>query len=614
MGNINHRLMNNPLMTYEDLEKSLIELVSPVYQVMESQQTPGRFHLYTSGTVYSIEKQDIEGFLRTLWGLGPLFRHPEKIRKHEKIFCAANRGILIGTNPKSPYYWGELEDYDQLFVEMGALSVYLLFTKKDFWDTLSESQQQDIYHWLNQINHHTIPQTNWLFFRVLVNNFFLLAQLEDVRPQIEADLAKIDTFYLEEGWYFDGYEKQIDYYIPFAMQYYALLLTAIGVTDLTPHLEKYRLRAQQFSRKFKNWFVQSGAALPFGRSTTYRFAQSAFFAAAALAKQRLDTLSSEEAKYLLFNNMRYWFKQPIFNQDDTLSIGYQYPNKVMAEGYNGPGSPYWALKNYIVLALDEKDDFWTIPEKQPSFSAKELNPYSKMLIVHSPSGKELQAFTVGQHSHEHAHGQAKYEKFVYSTTFGYSVPKGSVLPKQGAFDNTLAISEKDIYYQTVFDYEQSIVTEEYLYGLWKPFDDVAIHTFIIPDYPWHYRIHYIETKRALNAILGGFSTIADGKISQQTAHQLLYQSSKGTIGLHTFDEQISLFSEKVEPNTNVLYPQSMLVYGKTKLTPGKHILSYAVLGNAFDEINEEAPIKPILYQNNILLGNKTLADLPIHFS
>ena len=39
-----------------------------------------------------------------------------------------------------------------------------------------------------------------------------------------------------------------------------------------------------------------------------------------------------------------------------------------------------------------------------------------------------------------AHAQAKYSKFVYSSKFGFSVPKAGVTYEEGAFDNTLAVS------------------------------------------------------------------------------------------------------------------------------------------------------------------------------
>ena len=42
-----------------------------------------------------------------------------------------------------------------------------------------------------------------------------------------------------------------------------------------------------------------------------------------------------------------------------LTIGYGYPQQYMAEQYNAPGSPYWGLKVFLLLALPDDHPFWT---------------------------------------------------------------------------------------------------------------------------------------------------------------------------------------------------------------------------------------------------------------
>lgn len=39
-------------------------------------------------------------------------------------------GIIEGTDPESSSYWGKTKDYDQLIVEMAALSTFLLLNKE----------------------------------------------------------------------------------------------------------------------------------------------------------------------------------------------------------------------------------------------------------------------------------------------------------------------------------------------------------------------------------------------------------------------------------------------------------------------------------------------------
>lgn len=591
-------LKNNPLKTKQDLEEALLDLVQPVYDLMIVQEKSGRVHLGDSGSVYDQDRQEVEGFLRTLWGMGPLFSNKEKTKTYETLFTLVNQGILAGTTPKNKNYWGRLKDYDQLFVEMGALATYLILTKEIFFFTLSKNEQKQICLWLEQINQHTIPPTNWLFFRILVNTFFETINYGHPQEQLSKDLAEIQQYYLAKGWYFDGYKNQIDYYIPFGMQYYGLLYTVLSPKKNPPYLTEFKERAAMFGESFKEWFVKNGAALPFGRSLTYRFAQSSFYAVAAFAKQEFTHLKPEEGKYLVLQNMRYWFSQPIFTTDHLLSIGYAYPNLVMAEGYNAPGSPYWAMKNFILLGIPDEDNFWNLEEKCPSFSSFSLNPYSRMILVHDEKGEELQSFTAGQHSHEHAHGQAKYEKFVYSTTFGFSVPKDNVLPKQGAYDNTLAVSETETNFITPFGFSDYAIYDNYTYSLWEPYPGVSIKSFIVPCYPWHIRLHKIITNRPLHLLAGSFSTPKVGQIKEETQESFV-ENAIGSIGIKLFTPGKSEITQP-EPNTNLLYSQTYLPLGHFKVTEGEQTILLSCLGNAGKKLSETPDITAQLTPDNVL--------------
>lgn len=501
-----------------------------------------------------------------------------------------------------PIFGGKLDNYDQLFVEMGSLATFLILTKKDFWNNLTTLQQKNIFQWLNQINHKTIPPTNWLFFRILVNTFFRIAKINTNNDAINTDLKSIDSYYLDDGWYFDGYKNQIDYYISWGMQYYGILFSKLTPDQNEPHIQLFQKRGAKFAATFKDWFTDNGTALPFGRSLVYRFAQSSFWAVAAFAHLNMLDVTLGQAKHLLLSNMRQWFKKPIFTEDGFLSIGYSYPNLNMAEGYNAPGSPYWAMKNFIILALPDDDIFWKTDEETTDFPKKVENQYSRMLLIHGDNNKELQAFTAGQHSHEHAHGASKYEKFVYSTTFGFSVRKDSVLPKQGAFDNTLAISDTKYNYQTVFGYNDFKIHDNYVYGLWRPWSTVEIKTFIIPYYPWHFRVHIINSNRELNIIEGSFSTPADGNLqTSQNINSCFYKSSIGTTGVISFNDTLKAELGEPEPNTNLCYPKTILPQIVGHLSSGQHVLISAYLGTPHNIQNLPTLNKPILTNNQIVI-------------
>ncbi|MDO5518822.1 MAG: DUF2264 domain-containing protein, partial [Clostridium sp.] len=277
-------------------------------------------------------------------------------------------------------------------------------------------------------------------------------------------------------------------------------------------------------------------------------------------------------------NLRYWFNEDIFSSDGLLTIGYGYQNLNMAEGYNAPGSPYWACKVFLILALPYDHPFWTSEEEELHFDEKSVQKSPRMIVCHNKNGREVQAFTSGQHAHEHAHTDAKYEKFVYSTTFGFSVPKGRLMLHQGAYDSTLALSECDGYYRTRYGCESYDIHDDYIESVWKPWNDVTIRSIIIPAMPWHIRIHVIDTERTLDTAEGGFS--APAWVGNKDVHdgRTFYKFNDCITGIKDLNGFRKGEMIEPEPNTSMLFPRTVLPTLTGRLNPGKHVLCCAVLG------------------------------------
>lgn len=585
----NESIKKNPLKTKDDLINALTTIINPLVPFLK-QQKPGRLHLGTSGSVYNETAREGEAFLRPLWGIGPL--STLKRKEDTTLIKYFVDGLKEATNPESESYYGKLHDYDQMMVEMASISLSLVLSKDIFWDPLTDKEQDNLYNFLQQINDHNIPDTNWLFFRILVNVAMKKCGRKYDKERLQSDLEKIDSFYLNDGWYFDGYKNQIDYYIPFGMHYYGLLYAKIMEKDDPVNSAKFKERARIFAKDFVNWFSADGPSFAFGRSQTYRFAQSAFWCALAFAD--VEALPWGVIKGIVMRNLRYWFNQDIFSADGLLTIGYGYQNLNMAEGYNAPGSPYWALKDFVLLAVPKDHPFWTSTEEELPFERKSVQKSPRMIVCHDKTGKEVQAFTSGQHCHEHAHAESKYEKFVYSTTFGFSVSKGKFSLVQGAFDSTLALAERDGFYKTRYGVESYDIKENYIESVWKPWDDVTVKTFIIPSSPYHVRIHVLDTNRTLNTAEGGFcgpSFIGTKVDSKSGAYYKFNNCITGITDL-MHDRESKLIEP--EPNTNYLYPRTMLPILTGKIEKGRHILACAVLGGVELSNDFDLSKKPIL--------------------
>ncbi|MCR2803425.1 DUF2264 domain-containing protein [Paenibacillus soyae] len=569
---IREELRSNPLRTKQDLANALDQLVRPL--IPHYSEGRGRLRLGAAGASYSHAKAETEGFSRVLWGLVPLLAGGGD----SELRLFAIDGFRHGANPEHEDYWGEVADYDQLLVEMAAFGFALTLAADQLWEPLAAEEKRRLYEWLKPINDREAWDCNWLFFQVMVSLGFKKAGLPYDRERMERNLERIERFYMEDGWYQDGIDAHCDYYGPFALHFYGLIYAVEMEREDPERSARYKERAALFARDFLYWFAEDGAALPYGRSMAYRFSQSAFWG--ALVYAGVEALPLGVMKGLLLRNMRWWLAQPIFHGDGTLSIGYAYPNLVMAENYNAPGSPYWALKSFLPLALADDHPFWLAEEEPlPKLDAIRAMASPRMLLHRS--GNHVAAFNAGcRTSNEHTHVAPKYEKFVYSTAFGFSVPRAEWGLAQGAYDSMLALSEEgDNLYRVKRRIEEHAIKDGVLFMRWLPWPDVEVRTWLAAGLPWHVRVHRIESKRRLDAADGGFAAGIDR--AWQTEHQdgraaaVTETGISGVVSLHGWSG-----SKLVLPNanTNLLHPRTILPTLTASLAPGVTWLVSAVYG------------------------------------
>ncbi|MEW4372569.1 DUF2264 domain-containing protein [Paenibacillus kandeliae] len=583
------------LHTRDDLAALLHQLTEPLLPLYS--EGKARLRIGHTGASYPADVAEMEGFSRVLWGLVPLLAGGGDSSLWETVL----EGIRHGTNPAHPEYWGDVNDYDQRLVEMAAFGLALALIPERIWTPLSAEEQDHLYRWLNQINHHPCYDCNWLFFNVLVNVGFRRAGLEYDAVQLEQNVQRIDAFYLEDGWYSDGVNGHSDYYVPFAIHYYGLVYARLMEQEDPERSQRFKQRAVAFATEFLAWFAPDGSALPYGRSLSYRFAQSAFWS--ALAYAGVDVLPAGVLKGLVLRHLRWWMEQPIVDGRGVLTIGYAYPNLVMAENYNSPGSPYWALKAFLPLAFSEEHPFWSEEEQPlPEMDTYHVQQPAHLVIVREQTTGHVAAFNSGhRYTNEHTHTSAKYEKFVYSTGFGFSVPRSEWGLGQGAFDSVLALSEHDdnLYRVRRRNVETSI-TDNVLHAIWQPWHNVEVRTWLIAGLPWHLRIHRIETGRALDVAEGGYALGQQGQWQAHTqpvatAVMTAYGSS-GIVGLRGYEQ-----AELIWPNanTNLLHPRTVLPTLKATVEPGVQWLIAAVHGDPAKgtAIPDEAHVRNLLSQS-----------------
>lgn len=573
MGNC---VSQNPLRSRADMERAAVQLIEPLIPLLS--EGKARLHLGETGAVYPASIAEMEAFARPLWAIVPMLAG--NCESVGPIWAHWREGIINGVNPDHPEYWGEVEDYDQRLVEMAVFGMGMALAPEKFFFSLPETAQKNLWAWLDQINHHDMPKNNWTFFRVLVNMGFMVCGQPYDAERLQKDFAMIEEHYEGDGWYFD-YFNQREYYTMWAFHFYGLVYARVmGECDPQRSAE-FISRGKLMAKDFACWFDETGEALPYGRSLTYRFAQGAFYAALALAEAETPEFTYGMMKHLLLSNMRKWFQKPIFTRDGVLTIGYGYPSLLMAEGYNAFGSPYWAMKSFAALVLPEDHPFWTSEEERYDAPAVSRQPHARMLVTRSADGSHVMAYAAGNRAHEHSHDEAKYEKFVYSTVFGFSVTKAQKLLKDGAYDNMLALSEDGDTYHPRYGCEEFDIGEDHVSSVWHPFAGVTVRTTVYPHGEWHVRVHTIETDRTLYAAEGGYALARDGAGKPELIEEVGRAAAvapwgvSGVLSLAGYDKGIVVLPE---PNTNLMSPRTLLPTLTAKLEPGTHVLASAVYG------------------------------------
>ena len=168
------------------------------------------------------------------------------------------------------------------------------------------------------------------------------------------------------------------------MHFYGLIYAKLARGD-EKRVAAYKERAALFAKDIRHWFDEDGGTLAFGRSLTYRFACGGFWGALAFAD--VEALPWGEIKGQFMRHLRWWADKPIANRDGILSIGYGYPNLFMSESYNSAGSPYWALKAFLPLALPDDHPFWTAEETPAVTSKKPIPLKHPGMVMHAYAGQ-----------------------------------------------------------------------------------------------------------------------------------------------------------------------------------------------------------------------------------
>ena len=545
-----------------------------------------RLFIGRTSAQYEDEVIPMEAWARPLWGLAPFWAGGGCDAQFEEIYRC---GLIAGTNPYAPSYWGTCRDHDQRFIEMEAIVYALHLVPHVLWDPLGAKDRNHVIAWLDQVNAHTTPDSNWRFMRVLVNLLKRrLGYPADV-AMIAEDLGRLAQFYVGGGWYSDGPRRLgvLDYYNSFSTHFDALLCLALGAGELrdpacTAFARSVEERVRLFASECALLFADDGQGVPYGRSLTYRFAQSAVFSLAAAMRMDLGSaLPPSVQKGIAGRNIRWFKPERICDGSGVQSIGYAYPNLHMAENYNAPGSPYWSLKSFAFLSLPEDDGFWSLEEEDiPSAADGSIRAVGAGDMLVQRGDGDVVLYPCGARpEHPMSQAPAKYSKFAYSTRFGFSVARSQRSLEEAAPDSMLAfVVGADKTHSGVVLVRDGVASYELSAGgcamrsCWSPWPGIEVETEIepLPDGSGHVRHHRIYSSTACEAYDCGFAV--PGDYHERTLADVERVCRVRAIG-PTPGEPVLI---KPEANTNIIRGKTLIPAVRYRIVLGQSEVVTAV--------------------------------------
>lgn len=550
--------------TKQAAQRALLDVLDPLKPFYG--ESCARLYMGVTSAHYENDTIPMEAFARPLWGLVPFWAGGGRDERFEEIY---RKGLAAGTDPEHPDYWHTCRDYDQKFCEMAAIAFGMLFCPDKVWDPLSDREKDNLTEWLWEINRHECCACNWQFFSIMTNVALYKAGRPYDKKRLEEGLECIDAYYDAGGWYNDGNGGDKDYYNPFVMVTYGMVYARFMEKEDPERCRRFRERALAFGKDYIYWFSEDGSSFAYGRSMTYRFAQIAYFSVCAMCG--VEVFPLPVLKGLIVRHLVHWLNLPVWDNADILTIGYAYPNLQMSESYNAPGSPYWAMKAFMFLALPDGHPFWEAEcAPLPELDAKKYLEHAGMVIQR---GKEnvISLIPGRLQADGHSHTVEKYSKFAYSSKFGFSIMRSNVTLAECAPDSMLAFEAYGYFFVKDVIEPEFTVSEERLSFSWSPIRGIHVDTVIEPTETGHVRTHRITSDIACTAYDCGFALSTDDRKPFERYEQGEESSVENGDGYCKVRSLEGSGRGQVlipDPNTNLMHPKTSIPMAVYQIRPG----------------------------------------------
>ena len=160
-----------------------------------------------------------------------------------------------------------------------------------------------------------------------------------------------------------GHDRAYDHYVGWALHLYPTLWARMaGAADLAAQRRERDLAGlDRFLGDAVALVGADGSPLIQGRSLIYRFAAAAPFWVGAIAG--VPSVSPGQLRRAATRIVRHFAANGAPDERGLLTLGWHGPWPRLAQSYSGPGSPYWASKGLLGIALPADHPVWTTPEE-----------------------------------------------------------------------------------------------------------------------------------------------------------------------------------------------------------------------------------------------------------
>jgi hypothetical protein len=423
------------------------------------------------------------------------------------------RAIVRGTDPRDARYWGPHPPTDVMGTNVATAA---LASPRFFWDPLTQPQRENLLSYLEDLARTRAYDNNHWYFHMAAVPLLQRAGRDGNRDFLTSMFRRLLAWYRGDGWFIDGGNRGFDLYNLWGFQLYNQQLVRYDEAWRSEFAAEVNRTTARLLRSFPYLFGRDGGPIPWGRSTTYRFALLSAIGWAQL--NGANTLSPGLSRRIASGCLKYFWEHGCLSANGLLEPGYRGPNSVVAEPYIDRGAPYWAAQGLVVLMIPEADPFWTATEEaMPADGAggRVALPGAQMLLRVGPKDGEARLYPVGQPFAHWGQWQRgiKYCQLAYSSYLGWCAT-GEGGPDLGAGRTGVSLDgrawrfrERPRMIEVTDDHLVSRETldlgdEARAKAGWDDSGEITVHTLVGDDGEVH--VFWHDSPRPLYLYLGGY--------------------------------------------------------------------------------------------------------------